>query len=444
MAFLFEIILLAFGNLRLRMLRSILTALGIIFGVAAVIIMSSLGEGKKQQALSRIEALGARNVIARSQKPPEVANQGQSSGRSSFTIRFGITRTDLDVIRENFPDADAIVPLKEVGGQILRNELRRTSQAFGTTPDLLRVANLRMGRGRYISESDMDQESLVIVIGADVAEKMFPLEDPIGQTMRIDAKPFTVIGVLEPIGLAGGAGASMVGRDMNLDAHVPMTTARATFGDTVTRRESGNFQSSDVQVSEIYLSVPDRERVILDADRLRRLLASRHPGLTDVGIIVPYELLDAAKKEALTYNLVFGSIAAISLLVGGIGIMNIMLASVTERTREIGIRRAIGATRGNILTQFLVETGALAMIGGFIGVGLGVGGSVLLGWVVPNLVKLPYIGSWFPAGISLPTSVTGWSIILSFVVATLTGLVFGLYPARRAAAQDPIVALRHD
>jgi putative ABC transport system permease protein len=391
MAFLFEIILLAFGNLRLRMLRSILTALGIIFGVAAVIIMSSLGEGKKQQALSRIEALGARNVIARSQKPPEVANQGQSSGRSSFTIRFGITRNDLEVIRQNFPDADAIVPLKEVGGQILRNELRRTSQAFGTTPDLLRVANLRVGRGRYISESDMDQESLVIVIGADVAEKMFPLEDPIGQTLRIDAKPFTVIGVLEPIGLAGGAGASMVGRDMNLDAHVPMTTARATFGDTVTRRESGNFQSSDVQVSEIYLSVPERERVIVDAERLRRLLAS-----------------------------------------------------VTERTREIGIRRAIGATRGNILTQFLVETGALAMIGGLIGVGLGVGGSVLLGWVVPNLVKLPYIGSWFPAGISLPTSVTGWSIILSFVVATLTGLVFGLYPARRAAAQDPIVALRHD
>jgi putative ABC transport system permease protein len=444
MAFLTEIILLAFGNLRLRLLRSILTAMGIIFGVAAVIVMSSLGEGKKQQALSRIEALGARNIIARSQKPPEVVNQGQSTGRQSFVSRFGISRIDFDVITQNFSDAQAIVPLKEVGSQLLRNEIRRTSQAFGTTPDMLTVANLRVARGRYINEADMESRSLVIVIGFDVAEKMFPLEDPLGQTIRIDEKPFTVIGILEPIGFAGGSGASMVGRDMNLDAHIPMTTARETFGDTVYRRQSGAFQASDVQVSEIYIAAPDRDRVIPDAQRLRRILDQRHPGLTDVGIIVPYELLDAAKKEALTYNLVFGSIAAISLLVGGIGIMNIMLASVTERTREIGIRRAIGATRKHILTQFLVETGALAMIGGFIGVALGVGGSLAISRIVPKLSALPIIGSLFPEGISLPTQVTVWSILLSFIVATLTGLVFGLYPARRAAAQDPIVALRHD
>ncbi len=161
-------------------------------------------------------------------------------------------------------------------------------------------------------------------------------------------------------------------------------------------------------------------------------------------IIVPYELLDNARKTALTYNLVFGAVAGISLLVGGIGIMNIMLASVTERTREIGIRRAIGATRRHILWQFLVETSVLSAIGGGIGVGLGIGASVILGWGVPRLPHAPFIGKWFPADVDLPTEVTVWSILISFIVATATGLVFGLYPARRAAAQDPIVALRHD
>jgi putative ABC transport system permease protein len=444
MTFLAEIVRLAFSNLRLRLLRSILTALGIIFGVGSVIIMSSLGEGKKQQALSRIEALGARNIIIRSQKPPEASGQGQSSGRQSFIVKFGITRDDLTVIRSNFTDADAIVPLKEIGGQVLRDELRRTSQAFGTTPELIKVANLRMARGRFLTNSDMENRALVAVIGADVAEKLFPLEDPLDKTLRIDAKPFTVIGVLAPIGIAGGAGASMVGRDMNLDVHVPLTAARETFGDSVIRRQSGSMQANETQISEVYISVPDRERVIVDAERARRIMSLRHPGLTDIGIIVPYELLDAAKKEALTYNLVFGSIAAISLLVGGIGIMNIMLATVTERTREIGIRRAIGATRDHILYQFLVETSALAMIGGIIGVVLGIGGSIGIARIVPHLHRLPVVGGWFPSDAALETQVTSWSIVLSFCVATLTGLVFGLYPARRAAAQDPIVALRHD
>ncbi len=275
MAFLLDIIKLALSNLRLRMLRSILTALGIIFGVAAVIVMSSLGEGSKRKALDQIEQLGARNVILRSQKPPETQNQGGSNTSRSFVSRYGITRDDLAVIQENFPDADAIVPLKEIGSQILKEELRKTSQAFGATPDLLRVANLRIGRGRYLTQSDMEERATVAVIGARVAEEFFQLEDPLGKTIRIDSKPFTVVGVLAPVGLAGGAGAALIGRDLNNDVHVPMSTARDNFGDVVLRRQAGSFQGSGVEVQEIYLSSPTRERVILDAERARRILQAR-------------------------------------------------------------------------------------------------------------------------------------------------------------------------
>jgi putative ABC transport system permease protein len=443
MLFLLETIRLGLSNLRLRMLRSVLTALGVIFGVAAVIIMSSLGEGSKREVLAQIERLGARNIIVRSQKPPESQNQ-QNSQKQSWVSKFGITRADLDVIRQNFPDANAIVPLKEVGGQILRGVIRKTSQSYGTTPELLTVANLRMDRGRYLTQPDLDQRSMVAVIGAEIAKQFFTLEDPLGQTLRIDDHIVTIVGVLAPVGLAGGAGGALIGRDLNLDVHLPITTAREVFGDQVFRRQSGAFNASETQISEIYLEAPDRERVIVDAQRLRRLLDLRHPGMPDVGLIVPFELLENARKTALTYNLVFGAVAGISLLVGGIGIMNIMLASVTERTREIGIRRAIGATRRHILWQFLVETSVLSAIGGVVGVFLGIGGGWAISWGVERLGKLPIIGHYFPADGHLPTQVTLWSIVISFIVATATGLIFGLYPARRASRQDPIVALRHD
>ncbi|MBL8962567.1 MAG: ABC transporter permease [Phycisphaeraceae bacterium] len=444
MAFLIEIIRLGLSNLRLHKIRAFLTTLGIILGVAAVITMVSLGEGAKQDALTKIERLGAKNIIIRSQKPAE--QQAQSSGqqRQSWISRYGITRDDLDVIQQNFPDAEHIVPLKEIGSQILREDKRKISQAYGTTPELLRVANLRIGRGRYLTPADMAESATVCVIGAEVAKEFFPLEDPIGQSLRIDSKPFTVVGVLAPIGLSGGAGAALVGRDMNLDIHVPISAARAVFSDLVRRFSSGSFQANEVQVSEIYLSVPTRDRVMVDAERLRRIMDVRHPGLTDIGMIVPYELLESARKTALTFNLVSGAIAGVALLVGGIGIMNIMLATVTERIREIGIRRAVGATRRHILMQFLVETGVLSSLGGVVGVALGIGASVFIGWVVPRLPTLPLVGGLFPSDVALPTAVTLWSILVSFGVAVATGLIFGIYPARQAAAQDPIVALRHD
>jgi hypothetical protein len=193
---------------------------------------------------------------------------------------------------------------------------------------------------------------MVCVIGSEIAKEFFRLEDPIGNTIRIDDKVLTVVGILAPVGLSGGAGASLVGRDLNLDLHLPITTARSVFGDLVARRTSGSFSASEVQIAEVYLIAPNTDRVLIDGARVRRILEVRHPKLDDIGIIVPYELLEQKRRAALTYTLVLSAIAAISLLVGGIGIMNIMLATVTERTREIGIRRALGATRRHILWQF--------------------------------------------------------------------------------------------
>jgi putative ABC transport system permease protein len=420
----------------------VLTALGIILGVASVIVMSSLGEGAKRAAMDQIEQLGARNIIVRSVKPPETqtAQQGQRSG---WVSRFGLTRQDLENIQYNFPHVERIVPLKSVGSQVLRNERRMMSQAFGTTPEFIAAINLRVERGRYLSEGDMAGEELVCVIGQKVAENLFPLEDPLGQTLRIDARIFTVVGILRPVGLAAGSGAALVGRDLNMDVHIPMTTARAVFGDATFRGTGGNRQNEEVQVSEVILTSLSRDTVLTDADRLKRLLEVRRTGMTDVSAYVPYELLENARKQAVTYQMVFGSIAGIALLVGGIGIMNIMLASVTERTKEIGIRRALGATKRNILMQFLVETGVLSTLGGVAGVGLGVGLSMLVGQLV-KLGNLSIMGGLARGASDLPpTQVTLWSILLSFTVAVLTGLVFGIYPARRAAAQDPIIALRH-
>jgi putative ABC transport system permease protein len=443
MSFILEIFILGLTNLRLHLLRTILTALGIILGVAAVIIMVSAGEGSKQRALEEISKLGAQNIIVRSQRPPQ--DQAEQSGggrRTSWLNRYGITRADEEVVRENFPDA-TIVPLKEVGSQIIREGIRKTSQAFGTTPELLSAAKLRVARGRYLTQTDIDDAAAVCVLGAEVAKQFFRLEDPLHNTIRIDNKVMTVVGVLAPVGLAGGKGAALVGRDLDLDLHIPISTARVVFGDMVIRQSSGNFQNSSVEVAELYVVSPSIDRVMADAARLQRIMDVRHATTRDVSIKVPYELLENAERTARNFKITFGLVAGVALLVGGIGIMNIMLATVTERTREIGIRRALGATRKHVILQFLIETTVISSIGGFMGIAMGVGLSWLVDWGVPKLPQLPWVGQFFPADASLPMSVTVGSIVVAFTVAFITGLIFGIYPARRAAAQDPIVALRH-
>ncbi|MCA9292060.1 MAG: ABC transporter permease [Phycisphaerales bacterium] len=444
MMFLLEIVRLGLNNLRLHKLRSILTSLGIILGVAAVIVMVAIGEGNKQAALRQIQALGATNIIVRSIKPPESTNMGGEA--RSFVAEYGLKRADLRRVKEFMPDALHIVPLKAIGSEIsaivpnATRSARMTSQAFGVTPELAEAANLRIARGRYLTSEDLASAMPVAVIGHEVSRTFFRLVDPLGQDIRIDEDTFRIVGVLEPVGLAGGTGSTLVGRDLNFDVHIPMTTAERKFGDTIFRRESGAFSGNEVQLEEIYIVATSTEDVITTAQRARRIMESGHPALSDVQIIVPWELLENAKRTTRAMNMLLTSIAAISLLIGGIGIMNIMLASVTERTREIGIRRALGATRQHITAQFLVETGSLSAAGGVIGIGLGIGISVGL----PLLLDLPMIRRLVTSAFRLETQVTTWSIVASFLVAALVGLIFGIYPAVVASRKDPVVALRHD
>jgi putative ABC transport system permease protein len=442
MTFLLETLRLGLNNLRLHKLRSVLTSLGIILGVAAVIVMVAIGEGNKQAALRDIQALGATNIIARSVKPPETTSM--SGMQRSFLARYGIRREDMRRLEAGMSGAAHIVPLKAVGDEMLYQGKRLVSQAFGTTPDLKDVANLRLERGRYLTDADMTQSLPVAVIGSEVAQKFFTNTDPLSETFRIKDQVFKVVGVLSPVGLAGGTGSALVGRDLNKDVHIPMTTAESQFGDVIFRRVAGAEVREEIQLSEIYVTADSTEHVLRDAALVRQIVRAGHPEFNDVQIIVPWELLENAKKTALVWNIVLISIAAISLLVGGIGIMNIMLASVTERTREIGIRRALGATRRHIVWQFLVETGTLSAVGGLLGIAVGVGLSVGLGRFLPWLLSLPAMRGFTSGKINLETQVTWWSIIVSFMVAAMVGLVFGIYPALVASRQDPIVALRHD
>ena len=459
MTFVFEIIRLGIKNLGLHKLRSTLTSLGIILGVAAVIIVVSIGEGNKQSTLRQITDLGATNIIIRSQKPPTTQSASTSN---TFVVEYGLTRLDLKRLQEFVgpsadPDATTgavpgpgrrgkhLVPLKAVGSEIRRRNERTISQVFGTTPDLSRTANLSVRPGgRYLVDADIEGSAPVAVIGSEIADTFFRLEDPVGKDLRIDSQVFKVVGVLEPIGLAGGAGVALVGRDLNKDVHIPISSAKQNFGDIVVRRTSGSFSGEDVKISEIYLQAENTDEVIDLARLATRILEIEHPTFRDVQVIVPWELLQNAKRTMLIWNIMLVSVAAISLLVGGIGIMNIMLASVVERTREIGIRRALGATRNHIIAQFLVETGSISSLGGILGIALGVGISFGLGSFVPWLLSFPAFRELVEGEFKIEPVIAPWSIWSSLLVAVSVGLVFGIYPAIIASRKDPIDALRHD
>jgi len=443
MSYLLAIIRLGLNNLRLHKLRSFLTSLGIILGVSAVIIMVAIGEGNKQAALRDIQQLGATNIILRSTKPAEASDFG--SQERSMVIKFGMTRTDLRRIGEAFTDAFAVVPLKEIGSEISFREKRDVSQAFGVTPQLLEVTSLKVAPGgRYITAEDMASRAPVAVIGHEVSNRLFRLVDPVGATIRIDDQVFKIVGVLKPVGLAGGTGSALVGRDLNLDVHIPFSTAESSFGDILFKRQAGSFSGEEVEISEVFITAPNTDTVVNMASRVKRLMEVGHPGLADVTVIVPWELLENVKKTTRQMNMLLTAIAAISLLVGGIGIMNIMLASVTERTREIGIRRALGATRLDIVAQFLVETGSLSTVGGVAGILFGVGVAIFVDRLLPRILELRAFQGFFESSVRFEAQVTSWSVLISFLVAASVGLIFGIYPAIVASQKDPIVALRHD
>jgi len=419
-------------NLLLHKLRSLLTVLGVILGVGSVIAMLAITEGSKKEALERIRQLGANNVIIRSVKPSE-AMQGTDSAtaasqQSSRVLEYGLKHKDLDRLRAALPTIKKAVPIALVVQEAqYRHRRIPNARILGTTDEFLKVKNLEVLRGRFISDVDNFGTANVAVLAAGAVERLFKFEDAIGKHVLLGNDVYQVVGVLKAQG-SGNATPGAVGQqNLNEDIYVPLSCAQHRFGELQSIRSAGSRSYEMTQLNEITLSVEDSRLVSQTAGMARKLLKMSHPKEDDFEIQVPLELLRQAEQEKRIWNLVMGSIAGISLLVGGIGIMNIMLASVTERTREIGIRRALGAKRSDITYQFLVETILLSSVGGFLGVVLG--------------VTIPLIVSKLA---DIQTAVSLWSIVVSFGISVAIGVIFGIYPARRAAMMDPIEALRHE
>jgi len=415
-------------SLWLHRLRSLLTVLGIVFGVCSVIAMLAIGEGASFEAQEQIKNLGSQNIILRSVKPPE-EEKVSNKGNQSYVLQYGITYTDVRRIRATIPGVTVVLPARNIRDYVWNISRRVDCEVVGTVPWYPEMRSHHVASGRFFNDADMDERTSVCVLGAEMASALFPLDSPLGKHVRVGGEYYQVIGIMEPRGQGPKTEETGDAATKTAAAHrmfIPLETAKQRYGEVLMRRRTGSFEAERVQLHEVTVKVASLEEVTGVADAIKAVLERNHKK-KDYDIVVPLELLKRAERTKQIFNIVLGSIAAISLLVGGIGIMNIMLASVTERTREIGIRRALGARRRDIITQFLVETVLLSGAGGILG--------VLLGVTIPFVVA-------HTAG--MKTIITFWSPLLAFTISGLVGVIFGLYPAFRAAQMDPVEALRHE
>ena len=336
-------VLLAMRNLSLHKLRVLLTILGLIFGVGSVIAMLAIAEGASLEAQRQIASFGATNVIIRSVKPPSDLNPTKTQGNDSYIFSYGVTYNDYERIMATIPTARGATPLREFVKKVRHLAQEIEGRIVGVNPDFLKMSNQLMEEGRFLTDADLFYRGNVAVLGYQAAEKLFPYGDPVGKTIRVgEDYYFCVVGVTSYKAPSSGTGSSLAAQDFNKDIYIPLTTDRTRFGDVIEDRKQGSFTAEKIELSQITVTVDSMQNVKKTAAALDSLLGQFHPK-KDYLITVPLELLEKAEATQRIFNLVLGSIASISLLVGGIGIMNIMLATVSERTREIGIRRAIGA-----------------------------------------------------------------------------------------------------
>ena len=419
-------IVLGLRSLLLHKLRSGLTTLGLMFGVAAVISMLAVGEGASRSAQRDIEQLGATNIILRSVKPSDDV-QAATGRPASLILRYGLTYADYRRIIETVPTVRHALPVREIRKQIRCLERALDGRVVGTTHDYAEFNHLEVVKGRFLERFDDELYRNCAVLAHAMAVALFPYGDPIGETINLGSDAYTVVGVTSERAATAVVGNSVTGQDYNRDVYIPLNTCRLRFGERILEMRSGRFSAEETELTQLTIQVNSIDEVTPTASVLVKSYEPYHPQ-QDVQMAVPYELLEQARRSARQFTIILGTIASISLLVGGIGIMNIMLATVTERTREIGIRRALGAKRRDITQQFLIECVALSAVGGFAG--------ILVGMGIPRLIVY-----FFP---DQKTIVTVQSVLVAFGISVGVGILFGVYPARRAALMDPIEALRHE
>ncbi|MBM4092650.1 MAG: FtsX-like permease family protein [Planctomycetes bacterium] len=428
-------------SLLLHKLRSFLAIVGILIGITAVIWLVAMGEGASFQAQQQIKDLGANNIIIISQKPASTS----SSSQSALFIPYGLLREDYQRIITNVPFLEQAVPMREIKREVRYGAATAEARLVGCTPEYYELNHLVMYRGRFLKDRDAAPPDNVCVVAEGVAEALFGFANPIGKSIQIDRDFYQVVGETSRRDPTAAIGGSMDSQDYNLDVYIPLGTLRARIGDMVLTSRSGSREGEVVELSQITVSVPDLALVDQTADVIRTLIDKYHK-VDDVKVVVPKELLRQAEVIRMIFNLLLILIAGISLVVGGIGIMNIMLATVTERTREIGIRRALGATRRAIIHQFLIEAVVLTGVGGTLGVAFGFLITPLVEFSREFATKMfpDVMNTLPPIVVQLQPRIANWSIIVSLLISIGVGLGFGLYPAMRAARMDPIEALRHE
>jgi putative ABC transport system permease protein len=406
-----EALLSAAGNLAAHKLRSALTMLGMIFGVGAVIAMLSIGEGAERQALGMIERLGLRNVLVRARDLPD--QEAQEIRQKSLGVSF----RDAAAIAEAVPGVELVAPRIEIKPYKVLSAAGKTDAAvYGVSARHAELAHLELTEGRFLDPLDEKTHAQVAVIGPAVRRDLFGYGPALGQPFKVNDVWLEVVGVLAPVGEGTSFQGVQIGSQAS-EVYIPVTTAERKFDRPVLASP----------LTEIVVRMKDGTNAGGAARLIDELLVRLHGGADDYELVIPEALLAQSRRTQRLFNVVMGCIAGISLLVGGIGIMNIMLATVLERTREIGVRRAVGARRGDIRFQFVVESFAISLIGGLMGIAVGLaiarGVALYAGW---------------------ETVVTGTAILLSTGVAMTVGLASGIYPATRAAALDPIEALRYE
>jgi putative ABC transport system permease protein len=406
---------LGFDNLRQRKLRSLLTMLGMIFGVAAVVSMLSIGAGAQQQVMSFIEQLGVRNLIVEAKEPVDWQEMRERRKTSP-----GLTFADHRIVRSNVSGIVESSPRKRfTPSKLFPKPQRDMPVVYGVTPAYLKVGGLMVVNGRFFDEEENARAAPVAVLGEGTRANLFPQEDALGKFIKVNDQWLEVIGVVGPLVTLQQDLAGVPSQDRNNLIYTPLNAA-------VFRLEDNRSGMKD-EIDGIYLQLEPGADSVSTADVVRGILNATHRNVADFTVVVPAELLAEQRRTQRIFDVVMVSIASISLLVGGIGIMNIMLASILERTREIGVRRAVGARQKDIVRQFLIEAVLISFAGGMIGIGFGFGISQLIA----------SLAGW-------QTIVTTVSIVLAFAVSVSVGLIFGIYPATKAARLDPVEAIRYE